>query len=308
MEPFKEKLAYLSLCVSLLSDKIREIEFDRSSGASQLARSALGVLSLFVQTSKTRAATAFVADFSEVGRRLFAARPNMAPIQNLVAQIVYEVNALGESDLVSVRKFAVSRIDDLAKESEVTVKESAGWAATLIGDSDCLATCSYSSTICETFRIAKQQRKRFKVFIAESRSDDDKFRCGEALAAFLKSIDVPAEVFRDNEIYRYVPKAESVLEGADSVLFDGSVINGSPTCELAVNAKECGIPFYSVCETSKMNTLSYLGRNVELKEGFDLVPSNLITGIITERGILGANEIVEIMKLNSRFYEIFCIK
>lgn len=291
--------------MSLLSDKIREIEFDRSSGASQLARSALGVLSFFVRTSKNETCRGFVEDFSKLGRRLFEARPNMAPVQNLVAQIVYEVNAVEETGLVSVRKFAMSRIEEICKQSEVAVNQSAGWAATLIGDSGCLATCSYSSTVCETFRIAKQQEKRFKVFVAESRSDDDRFRYGEALAAFLKSIDFPAEVFPDKDVQTYVPKAECVLVGADSVLFVGSVINGKPTYELAVEAKECGIPFYSVCDTSKANTLSYLGKNVELKKGFDLVPSNLITGIVTEKGILGTNAIVEILKEISKFYEIF---
>ncbi|MGW8289063.1 MAG: hypothetical protein ACWGNP_02210, partial [Candidatus Bathyarchaeia archaeon] len=70
-------------------------------------------------------------------------------------------------------------------------------------------------------------------------------------------------------------------------------------------AKECGIPFYSVCETSKVNTLSYLGKKVELKEGFDLAPANLITGLVTEKGILDADAIVEIMKSKSKYFEIF---
>ena len=68
----------------MLSDKIREIEFDRSSGASQIARNALGVLRFFVQTNKNEAYREFVEDFRELGRRLFEARPNMAPVQNLV--------------------------------------------------------------------------------------------------------------------------------------------------------------------------------------------------------------------------------
>ena len=289
----------------MLSDKIREIEFDRLSGASQIARNALGVLRVFVQTSKHETFRGFIEDFREVGRRLFEARPNMAPVQNLVAQTVYEVNTLEESDLVSVRKFAVSRIDGLSKESEVAVKKCAEWGATIIGDFYCLASCSDSSTVCETFRKAKQEGKSFKVYVAESRSDDDKFRYGEVMATFLKSVDVPAEVFPDNEIRLYVPKAKCVLVGADSVLFDGSVINGKPTYELAVAAKESGIPFYSVCETSKANILSYLGKTVELKEGFDLVPANLVTGIITERGVLDAKAIVEIMKENSKFFMLF---
>jgi translation initiation factor eIF-2B subunit delta len=295
------------VCTILLSDKIREIEFDRSSGASQIARNALGVLKFFAQTSKKETCNGFMEDFREVGRRLFEARPNMAPVQNLVTQIVYEVTSSEESDLVNVRNFALTRIDNLCKESKAALKKSAEWAATIIGDSGCLATCSHSSTVCETFKVAKQQGKSFKVFVAESKSDDGKFRYGEVLARFLKSIYVPAEVFPDNEIFRYVPETNCVLVGADSVLFDGSVVNGSPTYGFAVEAEDCGVPFYSVCETTKANTLIYLGKDVKLKKGFDLIPSNLITGIITEKGILATNEIVEIMKEKSKFYQIFHI-
>ena len=92
------------------------------------------------------------------------------------------------------------------------------------------------------------------------------------------------------------------------MLCDGSIINGAPTYKVAFKAKECGIPFYSVCETTKVNTLSYLGKNSELKKGFELVPSNLITGIITEKGILDPKKIVKIMKEKSNFFEIFHIK
>jgi translation initiation factor eIF-2B subunit delta len=296
------------VCNYLLSDRIREIEFDRSSGASQIARNALGVIRFFVETSKNETCSGFIEAFRELGVRLFEARPNMAPVQNLVAQIAYEVNSLEVSDLVSVRKFALSRIDSLCKQSEAAVKKSAEWAATIISDSDCLATCSHSSTICETFNVAKQQGKSFKVFVAESKSDNGKFRYGEVLATFLESIAVLAEVFPDNEIYRYVPKTNCVLVGADSVLCDGAVINGSPTYGVAVEAEDCCVPFYSVCETIKANTLSYLGKNVEVKKGFDLIPSNLITGIVTEKGILDIKEIVEVMREKSKFFGVFDIR
>jgi len=294
--------------VSLLSDKIREIKFDRTSGASQIARNALEVLRFFVQTNPHETCRSFKENFIEVGRELFEARPNMAPVQNLVAQIAYEVGTFEEHDLASVRKFAASSIDKMYKKSEVAVKKSAEWGATIIGDADCLASCSDSSTVCETFRVAKQTGKSFKVLVAESKSDDNRFRYGESMAEFLTSIDIYAEVFPDNEIHNYVPDAKCVLVGADSVLCDGAVINGKPTAELAVTAKECGIPFYSVCETSKANVLSYLSKKVELKEDFDLTPANLITGLVTEKGILNANAIVEIMKSNSKYFEIFHIK
>lgn len=287
----------------LLTDKINQIRTDRSNGASQIARNALDVLKFFVQTTKTSTLKDFTQEFKEVGLQLFESRPNMAPVQNLVAQAVYEVYALTEVDVVSAKKFALSTIDTLTKQSKTAIKESAAHAALFIEDSACIASCSDSSTVCETLKLAKQQGKRFKVFVAESKTGTTRY--GEVMARFLESINVDATVFPDNQIPNYVSKANCVLVGADSLLCDGSVINGLPSYELAVAAKQSNVPFYSVCETTKANTLIYLGKTVELKQGFDCVPANLVTRIITENGLLGTQELVEVMKAKSKFFEIF---
>lgn len=290
-----------------LCEKIKEIELDRSSGASQLARKALDVLKFLAQVNKKATNKSFVEDFRKVGKRLFEAKPNMAPVQNLMAQIVYEVDNLREHDLVLVRNFVISRTEELHKYSEFAVKKAAEWGATLIANSGCLATCSFSSTVCETLKVAKQQGESLKVFVSESRTDDNKLRYGQILAKFLKSINIPTEVFPDDEIHEHVPKTKFVLVGADSMLFDGSIINGAPTYKVALVAKEYGVPFYSVCETTKVDTLGYLDKNVVLKKGFEFVPSRLVTGIVTEKGILDTDEIVTIIKEKSKFFEIFDI-
>jgi translation initiation factor 2B subunit (eIF-2B alpha/beta/delta family) len=295
-------------CFILFSEKIRKIKFDVSSGAIQVALNALDLLRSFSKNNKSETCNEFVEDFSELGRELFLIRPNMASVQNLVAQIVFEVNNLEEDDLFEVQKFAASRIEELSDQSVTAIIKSAEWATTLIDDSDFIATCSHSSTICRTFELAKQQGKNFTVMIAESRSADGKFHYGRVLASFLESLKIPVEVFLDKNIYMHVPKTNCVLVGADSLLVDGSVINGSPTYGVAVEAEDSGIPFYSVCETSKVNTLSYLGKNIEAKKGFDLVPANLITGVVSEKGILSIDRLVEIMEEKSKFYKIFNIK
>jgi translation initiation factor 2B subunit (eIF-2B alpha/beta/delta family) len=293
-----------AVCVNMeLSNKIMEIESDRTNGASQISRNALSVLHFFVCASKHNVYKSFVDDFSDVGKRLFEARVNMASIQNLMAQIVYEVNTLDENNVDVVRKFALSRIDDLCKQSKNAVKESARLAATSIDDCACIVTCSYSSTVCESLKVAKLQGKSFEVFVAESKTD--RYHYGQVLVDFLESINVTVEIFPDKLIKKYITKANCALVGADSILCDGSVINGTPTNEVAVSAKECGIPFYSVCETSKLNTLSFLGKKVELKKGFDVTPPNQVTGIITEKGILNTYHIIEIMEEHSKFFGLF---
>ena len=74
--------------------------------------------------------------------------------------------------------------------------------------------------------------------------------------------------------------------------------------EIAVNAKKSKIHFYSVCEDEKINLLSYLGKKVELKQGFDFVSSDLLSGIITEHGILNSKTIPDLMKEKLKFFEV----
>ena len=288
---------------ALLSDKIQQIKQDHINGASQIARNALYVLKFFVQTNKTKTYSDFKTEFRKVGRQLFEARPNMAPVQNLVVQAVYEVSAQDECSPVSIRKFALSTIDRLYKQSLFAVKESAYNAATLIKDAGVVATCSFSSTVCETFKIAKKQGKHFKVLVAESKVGKTSY--GKATAQFLESINVPVTVFADAKINHNLSNSDCVLVGADSLLCDASIINGTPSLTVAVEAKKQGNPFYSVCETTKINISSYQGKPLELEYGFECIPSNLITEIITEKGILTPDKLSELMKERAKYVTVF---
>lgn len=288
------------------SSKINEIKFNQSNGASQIARNALDLLASFVRSSRHKTYRDFLEDFSDISKRLFQARSNMAPLQSLVAQILYEVKTLNQHDLEFVRQYVLLRIKELCEQSKIAIKESAEQAANMINDFDHIATCSFSSTVCESLKLGKQQAKNFKVLVAESKIGN--FSYGLVLANFLKSINIYAQVFSDNEIQRFIKKSNFALVGADSILHDGSVINGTPSHKLAIKSKEYGISFYSVCETTKTNILNYLGKNVELEKGFDLIPSNLITGIITEKGILDHNKIFDLIKQKSKFLEFFLDK
>ena len=189
---------FIRVCASLLSDKINQIKNDRSNGASQISRNALDALKFFVQTNKSTTRGNFDEDLKKVGLRLFEARENMAPVQNLVAQAVYNIINFKENDFESTQRFAVSTIDALSAQSKSAVKESATKAAELIADSDCVATCSDSSTVCETLKTAKEQGKQFKVVVAQSQTGSISY--GEVMARFLESIDVSAKIFRSKRI------------------------------------------------------------------------------------------------------------
>jgi translation initiation factor eIF-2B subunit delta len=282
--------------------QIEKIKSDNSSGASQIARNALQTLRTYVKSNKNNNKKV-KENFMEISKKLFEARPNMAPVQNLIAQIAYEIKIFNEHDLDTIRKFALSKINELYELSITSIKESAEYASNIIASFDVLVTCSFSSTVFETIKFISQKRKNFKILIAQSKVDNINY--GEFLKNSIKLKNVTTKIFPDEQMLKYTSKSNCGLIGTDSILSNGSIINGTPSYELAKASRQCDIPFYSVCETTKVNVLNYLGHDINLKKGFDIIPSNLITGIITEKGILNINKLIKIMKQKYKFVKIF---
>jgi ribose 1,5-bisphosphate isomerase len=270
-----------------IADKIEAIRVDRVHGASWLSREALAVLKLAAETSQATSSDDFWAEIRDVAQKLMAARPAMAPIASAVSRFVAELRARSkeDKDLNSLRGFARSRCDELIAESEQAALKVAQIAAQMIAEGEQLMTCSYSSTICQALRVAEAERKHFEVVVAESKFGGRAY--GELTAAELQRYSIPVELIPNGDIKQNMPRVSKVLVGADSILADGTLINGIPTYELASAAKESGIPVYSVCETAKFNAQS----QIELEEGFDRIPPDLVTGIITERGLIKPEEV-----------------
>jgi translation initiation factor 2B subunit (eIF-2B alpha/beta/delta family) len=104
----------------------------------------------------------------------------------------------------------------------------------------------------------------------------------------------------------YVSSANKVMVGADRVCADGGVVNGVGTYPLALAAHRAAVPFYVLCETLKFDHRlrsdkvdleekepaevvgkAKLPSQVSVKNPyFDLTPLELVTGIVTENGLL----------------------
>lgn len=280
-----------------VAEGIDLIRNDRAHGAAWLSRKAIGVLKLVAERSKAGGVAQFLEELFEVAEKLIEARPSMAPIANLAARFVYDVTERsgGEEDLGLLRSFACSTGDEMIKGAALAAAKAAEAGAVVVENGDTLMTCSYSSTVCRAFMIARDEGKTIGVVALESGSH------GEATAGELRQYGISVEVVPDDAVREHILRARKVLVGADSILGDGSLVNGTPTCELAAAAKEADIPFYPVCETAKLNVASYLGQRMELEDGFDLVPSRLITGIITEKGMIRPHDIVHHMMAMERY-------
>ena len=98
-------------------------------------------------------------------------------------------------------------------------------------------------------------------------------------------------------------RVDVVLVGADRIARNGDVANKLGTYPLAIAARRHGVPFYSVAPSSTFDPACASGAAIEIEQrgaaeltapagsavynpAFDVTPAELITGWVTERGIL----------------------
>jgi translation initiation factor 2B subunit (eIF-2B alpha/beta/delta family) len=282
-------------------ERIDETRNDRLHGAGWLSRQAISTLNLAMSESEAHTIAEFIEEIKIVAAELAKARPSMISVANYVNQLLQQVilGAQTEKDLDSLRSLAQSKASELTKLSEEATSKATEYGYGIIGDQDTVITCSYSSTVCEAFQLARQKGKEFQVLVAESRTKDKSY--GEITAKQLKQHLIPVQVVPDKYIHLRMSKVGKALVGADSILSDGSLINGMPTHTLASAAKKQNIPFYTVCETAKFDTQGYIAEALEPELGFDKTPPALITGIITEKGIIKPNLVIAYVEQMSRF-------
>ena len=272
-----------------VAEKINELKNDELHGAGWLSREAINTLNLAVGESQAHTIADFIDETKAVAAELTKARPSMVSIANYIRLFLHQITlgAQNEKALDSLKSFALAKGNEFIKLSEEATSKAAGNAASIISNLDMVITCSYSSTVCRVFELAKQKGAKFHIMVAESRFKDKAY--GKITAERLKQHLITGEVIPDEDIRLHVSKADKVLVGADSILADVSLINGMPTHTLASAAKDENIPFYTVCETAKFDIQGYIS---EPEPGFDKTPSALITGIITERGIMEPSQVI----------------
>jgi methylthioribose-1-phosphate isomerase len=170
-----------------------------------------------------------------------------------------------------------------------------------------LATVAYGTAL-GVIRAARESGKRVSVIATETRP----VMQGSRLTAFeLQHDGIDVSLIPDTAVGHMMSRGaiKRVIVGADRVLRTGHVFNKIGTYQVAILASKHGIPFYVAAPLSTFDFESSPGdvvieeRSVDevIKVGkkrvapkgvrvfnpaFDMTPPELITGIVTERGVL----------------------
>jgi len=171
-----------------------------------------------------------------------------------------------------------------------------------------LATAGYGTAL-GVLRALKESGSKFEVLVNETRP----FLQGARLTAWeLKKEKIPATLVTDNMAGYLMQqgKVDAVIVGCDRVAANGDVANKIGTYMIAVLAKRHNIPFYVAGPTSSIDINCPSGKDIPIEQrdpkevshmfgkplapkgtkvfnpAFDVTAQELVSAIITERGVI----------------------
>ncbi len=287
-------------------------------GAPAIGAFAALALAAHVYNVKVKSINELVLEFEKALSRLKRTRPTaynlfwalnrMNNKLKLLLKTINEVNKIKEQLLQEALRIC---------EEDIELNRKIGYhGSQLVDDGDtilthcnagALATAGYGTAL-GIIRAAWYSGKKIKVIATETRP----ILQGARLTVWeLKKEGIPVKLITDNMVGYVMSKGlvNKVIVGADRILLDGHVINKIGTYTIAVLASRHNIPFYVAAPTSTIDpkstvdkvvieerdpneVRSILGRllitlpDVEvLNPAFDITPPELVTAIITEKGI-----------------------
>jgi methylthioribose-1-phosphate isomerase len=289
-------------------------------GAPAIGAAAAFGLALAGYESAASSSNDLLADLRNASDTLKAARPTAVNLAWAVDKLMWVAEKLkAERSPDELRQLILNAAQRIADEDVDINKRMAEHGAKLIDDGDtiihhcntgALATVDWGTAL-GVIRTAHEQGKRIHVLVDETRP---RLQGARLTAWELDQYGIPYELISDNMSGYFLKagKAQKVFFGADRVAANGDVANKIGTYMLALAAHDNGVPAYSVAPTSTVDLSLEHGGLIPIEErdpqevlgiefegervapieaearniAFDVTPNRLITGIVTENGVV----------------------
>ncbi len=283
-------------------------------GAPAIGVAAAMGIAAAAANSKARSIDALRLELDRAASGLRATRPTAV---NLFWGIDRAMEAASRAkDVEGAKDALVKEVNRMADEDVEACKRLGRFGADLVEDGDtvitqcnagALATVGYGTAL-GVVRAASEQGKCVKVIVPETRPALQ----GSRLTAFELSKDgFSCTIISDTAVGSMMQsgKVDLAVVGADRVTKDGYVFNKIGTYQVAVLAKRHAVPFYPAAPTSSFDltrthdqvtieerpareVFEIRGRRIAPKgvpvanPAFDMTPPELVTAIVSDRGII----------------------
>jgi methylthioribose-1-phosphate isomerase len=294
-----------------MASAIREMKV---RGAPLIGVSAAYGLALTAFHSKAETREELMGELEESAEVLRKTRPTAVNLFWALDRVMKKAQVTSGSR-EELAEAVVAEALKMADEDVEVNRKMGKFGAQLIEDGDVvlthcnagsLATVDYGTAL-GVVRAAVEEGKKVKVIADETRPKLQ----GARLTCYELSRDkIPVTLISDTMVGYVMSKGlvDKVVVGADRIVRD-AVLNKIGTYNVAVLAKEHGIPFYVAAPTSTMDT-SIISKEAVIEErspeevtnvrseriapkgvkvlnpAFDITPMKYVTAIITEEGII----------------------
>lgn len=304
-----------------VQDVARAIKTMQVRGAPAIGCTAAYGMAIAVHRSSASRVDTLLTELEQAKELLDAQRPTAVNLSWATTRIVqYAQNAAREgTDVSQLRSLVLDEAHAILNEDLAMCHAIGEHGAPLIPErgnvlTHCnaggLATAGYGTALAP-MRTAHSQGRAIHVYVDETRP----FLQGARLTAWeLREAGISQTLITDN-MAGYMMRCgnvDCVIVGADRIVANGDVANKIGTYSLAILAKTHNIPFYVAAPTSTVDLTLAHGDEIVIEErssdevthirgqriapegvqaahpAFDVTPNNLVTAIITERGVLQA--------------------
>ncbi len=282
-------------------------------GAPAIGVSGAFGMALAVLHSNTQTKDDLILDLQKAKKILVETRPTAVNLKWALDKIMDVANK--GSDVSEIKQSVIDTAKKMADEDIQTNMTMGKIGSDLFDDNDtimthcnagALATVAYGTAL-GVIRAVKESGKNIKVIATETRPVQQ----GSRLTAFeLKHDGIDVSLISDTAVGYSMAKGlvNKVIVGADRILRTGHVFNKIGTYQVATMAKQHKIPFYVaaplstfdlksnpeevIIEQRKASEVTGIGDKKTapddvdvLNPAFDITPPELISGIITEKGV-----------------------
>jgi methylthioribose-1-phosphate isomerase len=326
-----EKLVYID--IDRLEDLWQAIKVMQVRGAPALGVAAALGMYLGIKDYVGSDWRKFNRKLNAVAEYIGSSRPTARNLFWGIEKVSAVALANKEQPIFKIKQIILAKARLIMRQDMVACRKIGAYGAKLLKDNNrvlticnagILATIDYGTALGVIYS-AVSQGKKIKVFSSETRPLLQGARlsawelCQQGIDVTLIADNTAAKLMRDGEI-------DMVITGADRIASNGDTANKIGTFNLAVLAKYHGIPFYVAAprSTFDLKIKNKTGIKIEMRKAaevtrilfkhlvapaqakvlnpaFDVTPYQLISGIITDNGIIRPpylKKIAKIFKVN----------
>ena len=300
--------------MSQMQQVIEDIKTLKVQGATNVAKACLDGIHVFSDSYEGSNTDEFINEIKVIAWKLASARPTEPLARNLVRFVLSYLSPDQSIQQIQevVLEDAIMTAHQMLAEAKKQIVQN---GVDLITDVDALLTHCHSSTA-ENIIIGVNKRiPNLKVYATETRPRMQ----GRITAANLLNAGVDVTVVVDSASSMFItskedPDVDAVIIGCDEITPEGGAINKIGSLNVALACQYDGDPLYVATTLLKLDTfiksetprIEYrsakeiweqapAGLRI-INPAFELVPPPLITGFITEAGVIVPTEVEKVAK------------